>query len=107
LWIDAWNTLLTSSTHHFIQEVSPSTAQKLITKIKAALQDADLDSENLDLDDLNTHLADFNGEDLDDRADNGHSDESEADNYGVIFDVADSVGKALALVKQVHHPHRQ
>jgi hypothetical protein len=75
--------------------------------IKAAFQDANLDSKNSDLDNLNTCLADFNSEDLDNSADNGHSDEPEADNYGVILDVADSVGKALALVKQVHHPHRQ
>ena len=95
------------SAHHFIQEVSPSTARKLIAKIKAAFQDADLDSENLDLDDLNTRLADFDGEDLDNGADNGRSDESKADNHCVILDIADSVGKALAPVKQVRHPHRQ
>jgi hypothetical protein len=93
--------------HHFIQEVSPSTARKLITKVKAAFQDANPDSENPDLDDLNARLADFDGEDLDNSADNGCSDGSEANNYGVVLDVADSVGKALALVKQVRHPHRQ
>jgi hypothetical protein len=93
------------SAHHFIQEVSPSTARKLITKIKAAFQDADLDSENPDLDDLNTCLADFDGEN--NSADSGGGDESEADNQGAVFDLADSVGKALALVKQVCHPHRQ
>ena len=95
------------SAYHFIQEVSPSTARKLITKIKVAFQDADLDSENPDLDDLNTCLADFDGEDLDNSTDNGHSDESEANNHGVILDIADSVGKALALVKQVCCSHRQ
>jgi hypothetical protein len=91
------------SARHFIQEVSPSTAQKLIAKIKAAFQDADLDSTNPDLNDLDTRLADFDGEDLDESGDNGHSDESEANNHGVVLDVADSVGKALALVKQVCH----
>jgi len=95
------------SAHHFLQEVSPSTAQKLIAKIKAAFQNADLDSENPDLDNFNTCLADFNSEDLDNSADNSCSDESEANNHGVILDIADSVGKALALVKQVHCPHRQ
>jgi hypothetical protein len=67
---------------------------------------ANLDSKNLDLDDLNTCLADFDGEDLDSGADNGSSDEFKADNHGIIHDVADSVGKALALFKQVCCPHR-
>jgi hypothetical protein len=86
------------SAHHFIQEISPSTAWKVIAKNKVVLQDADLNS---DLDNLDTRLADFGSEGLDD------SDESKANNHGVILDIADSVGKALALVKQVRRPHRQ
>ena len=79
---------------HFIQDVTPST-QKIIKKIKHALQDADIE-DTVDLDALDAHLAsrDFDGNG-DSEAEDG--DEEIFDN----FDIADAVGKALALMKQV------
>ena len=76
---------------HFIQDVAPSSTQKIIKKIKHALQDADIE-DTVDLDALDAHLAlrDFDG--------NG---DSEAEEIFDNFDIADAVGKALALVKQV------
>src|SRR5277367_886779 len=76
---------------HFIQDVAPSSTQKIINKIKHALQDADIE-DTVDLDALDAHLAsrDFDGD--------GDSEAEGIDN----FDIADAVGKALALVKQVY-----
>jgi hypothetical protein len=82
---------------HFIQDVAPSSTQKVIKKIKHALKDADIE-DTVDLDALDAHLAsasrDFDGNG-DSEAEYG--DEEIFDN----FDIADAVGKALALVKQV------
>ena len=80
---------------HFIQDVAPSPTQKIIKKIKHALRDADIE-DTVNLDALDVHLAsrDFN-ENGDSEAEDG--DEEIFDN----FDIADAVGKALALVKQV------
>lgn len=80
---------------HFIQDVAPSSTQKIIKKIKHALRDADIE-DTVDLDALDAHLAsrDFD-ENGDSEAEDG--DEEIFDN----FDIADAVGKALALVKQV------
>ena len=62
---------------HFVQEVSPSSTSKLLKKIKKAFVGADISDTDIDLDELDSHLAGFN------------------------FTIADSIGKALALVKQV------
>jgi hypothetical protein len=90
----------------FVQAVSPSSAQKIIKKVKRALQrEADDDSGTVDLDDLDARLVDINFDDDDDNVefearfegDDGEEDEAlEAE-----FHAADSVGKALLLVKQV------
>ena len=80
---------------HFIQDVIPSSTQKIIKKIKHALQDANID-DTVDLDALDVHLAsrDFDG--------NGDSEVEDGDKEIFDnFDIADAVGKALALMKQV------
>jgi hypothetical protein len=85
----------------FVQAASPSPAQKILKKMKKALQVASDDgSGTFDLDDLDTHLANF---DFDDN----NNEEIESDGgeeEGALeeeVDAADSLGKALLLVKQV------
>jgi hypothetical protein len=80
---------------HFIQDVAPSLTQKIIKKIKDTLCDADVEDTG-DLDVLDAHLAsrDFNG--------SGDSETEDGDEeIFENFDIADAVGKALTLVKQV------
>jgi hypothetical protein len=84
------------SARHFVEEVSPSSTAKLLKKIKKAFGDADI-SDTTDLDKLDAQLADFDF--VTDEEERG--DEEEAGFSPSQFDVADSVGKALALVKQV------
>ena len=79
---------------HFIQDVAPSSTSKLVKKVKEVLQDADIE-DNIDLDALDSHFSNlgFGGDDTaTDEVDEGVFDQ---------FDIADSFGKALALVKQV------
>jgi len=88
----------------FVQAVSPSSARKILKKMKKALEvTSNDDSGTFDLDDLDTCLADFNFDDENDEeieGDEGQEEETlEAD-----VDAADSVGKALLLVKQVCPP---
>ena len=80
---------------HFVEQVSPSSTTKLLKKIKKAFGDADI-SDTVDLDMLDAQLASFNLAATDNK-------EAEVDDEALDakFDVADSVGKALALVKQV------
>ena len=80
---------------HFIQDVAPSSKQKILKKIKHALQDADVE-DTVDLDALDAHLAlgDFNGND------DSEGEDGDEENFNN-FDIADAVGKALTLVKQV------
>lgn len=82
------------SARHFVEEVSPSSMAKLLKKIKKAFGDAEI-SDTVDLDMLDAQLAGFDFEsDKEEGDDDDKADSSQ-------FDVADSVGKALALVKQV------
>ena len=84
---------------HFIQDVTPSSTQKIIKKIKHALRDTDIE-DMVDLDALDAHLAlrDFNR--------NGDSEAEDRDKEIFNnFDIADAIGKALALVKQVCYHH--
>lgn len=85
----------------FVQAVSPSPARKILKKMKKALQvTSDDGSGTFDLDDLNTRLANF---DFDD--DNDEEIESDGgEEEGALeeeVDAADSLGKALLLVKQI------
>ena len=79
------------SAGHFIQVVSPTSAHILVKKIKKAFHDAQLDDDNID---FNALEADLGDDDDDDNAD-------DADDEAADFTVGDTIGKSLALVKQV------
>jgi hypothetical protein len=80
---------------HFIQVVSPRSGRILVKKIKKAFHDAELDDDNIDFDALEADLGgDNNDADDDDDDDNAASEAAE-------FSVGDTIGKSLALVKQV------
>jgi hypothetical protein len=78
---------------HFIKGIAPSSAQKIMKKIKHAFKEADI-KDTVDLDALDTHLAEFD-------LDNDNQEFDVKDVSSVEVDAADSIGKALALVKQV------
>ncbi len=79
----------------FAQAISPSSSQRFL-KMKKALQVAsDNNSGAFDLDDFDACLADFDNDDNDDEEiDGGNEEETDVD-------AADTIGKALLLVKQV------
>ena len=85
---------------HFIQAVAPLSMQKIIKKLKCTFRDAAI-KDTVDLDALDAHIAagsfDLIGDD-DSEAEEG--DEETFDMFDT-FDIADSIGKALSLVKQV------
>ena len=78
---------------HFVEDVAPTSAGKLLNKVKEAMAIAGDADEAVDLDSLNTELSSIEVEML-------RSKESE-DDEDTEFDVADTVGKALALIMQV------
>jgi hypothetical protein len=78
------------SAKHFVNAVAPSSTQKLLKKIKHAFEGVELDND-LDLDALDARLAECNFEDVEEEEDEGS---------GETFEMGDSIGKALALVKQ-------
>jgi hypothetical protein len=78
---------------HFVEDVAPTLAGKLLNKVKEAMAIAADADEAVDLDSLNTELSSIEVEML-------RGEESE-DNEDMEFDVADTVGKALALITQV------
>jgi hypothetical protein len=92
----------------FVQTVSPSSGQAILKKMKKALRVITTDgSGSFDLDALDECLVDL---DLDDPTNEGASEQIEVDNSGEDSEegaldaeavAADSIGKALALVKQV------
>jgi hypothetical protein len=83
----------------FVQAVAPSSSQKILKKMKKALQVvSDDDSSTFDLDDIDAHLANFNFGDDDDEIEDDDDDE---DGVGAEVDAAAAVGKALLLIKQV------
>lgn len=73
---------------HFLMAVSPTSSRKLLKKIKAAVKRSDIDFDALD---VSLDGIDYEG------ADECEEDDDEDDEFGV----GDSIGKALALVKQV------
>ncbi|KAF8156025.1 hypothetical protein B0H34DRAFT_517919 [Crassisporium funariophilum] len=82
----------------FVQTISPSSARKVLAKIKRAFKATSIDDSNtFDIDELDTRLADFDfdegEEEEDDEVDDAALEED--------FDAADSIGKALMLVKQI------
>lgn len=70
---------------HFVQGVNPTSAKLLLSKVKAAM----VNSDDIDIDTLEDELSANGGAPEED------SDEEEE------FDVADTIGKALAFVTQV------
>ena len=81
---------------HFIQDVSPSWTQKIVKKLKYTLKDVAID-DAVDLDALDAHLIAGGFDSYEGSEGEGDGDKEIFNN----FDIADSVGKALALVKQV------
>jgi hypothetical protein len=79
---------------HFVEAVAPASPTSIRKKVKAALAKA-RDNGELDLDEFNEALTSIGA------GDPGNADD---DNDNSDFTPGDSLGKALALVKQVHHP---
>jgi hypothetical protein len=78
---------------HFVEDVAPTSAGKLLTKVKEAMANATEGDDGVDLDSLNIELNGIEAE--------MSRDEDDVDNEDVEFDVADTIGKALALITQV------
>ena len=86
---------------HFIKTVSPTSTPALMKKIKRAFHNAQMHGETVDLDALDTGLSGF-----DEEADNGSDQDDDGDDEeSPDFGVGDTIGKALALVKQVGQLH--
>ena len=81
---------------HFVEDVSPTSAGKLLNKVKEAMAIAADPDEAVDLDALNTELSGIEAGLL-----SGEAGEDNEDNEDNEFDVADTIGKALALITQV------
>jgi hypothetical protein len=81
---------------HFVKGVAPTSSPKILKKVQRVLQNA-RDGGAYDLDQLDADLADIEDEGEDGDGDEGpDDDDSECE-----FEIADSIGKALALVNQV------
>jgi hypothetical protein len=78
---------------HFVQDVAPTSAGKLLTKVKEAMANATEEDDGVDLDALNVELNGIEAE--------ISRDEDDVDDEDGEFDVADTIGKALALITQV------
>ena len=83
---------------HFIQDISPSSTQKIVKKLKHSLKYVAID-DAVDLDTLDAHLTAGGFDSYEGSASEGEGDRN--DEVFNTFDIADSVGKALALVNQV------
>lgn len=83
---------------HFLMAVSPTSSRKLLKKIRAALRNSELDGSSIDFDALDASLEGVEDEG-EEECENDDDDDEE-------FGVGDSIGKALALVKQVRHLHK-
>ena len=83
---------------HFIKTVSPTSTPALLKKIKRAFRQAQLHDETVDLDALDAGLSGFGEEGADESDEDVEADDDESSEFGV----GDTIGKALALVKQVN-----
>lgn len=83
------------SAQHFVAGAAPNPAAALLKRVHEALDRTMSDEENLDLDNLEAELADmgFGGED---------DPIPEGEEAAIPFKATDTIGKAMALVKQVH-----
>ena len=76
---------------HFVEGVAPTSANQLLQKVKGAMANATENGAQLDMDALNSEIKDIEAE-LGDEVEDKEDDD---------YDVADTIGKALALVAQV------
>lgn len=81
---------------HFVEGVNPTSSGKLFEKIKTAIANATTeDAVDIDrLDDLDRLEKELSGLELDAEADDLQADE---------YEVADTIGKVIALITQVTH----
>jgi hypothetical protein len=99
---------------HFIRVVSPTSTHTLIKKVKKAFRNAGLDDDDINLDtpggdDNNNDNDNYNNDDNNnnnnnDNDDNDNDNDDDNDNDGSsdgTFSIGDTIGKSLALVKQV------
>ena len=77
---------------HFVEDVAPTSASALLNKVKGAMANAAGENNEIDLDSLNERLNDIEAE---------IAEENDEDDELEDYEVADTVGKALALVTQV------
>ena len=85
---------------HFIKVVSPTSAHTLVKKIRKAFRNAQLDDDNIDFDALEADLG-GNDDDEQDEDDTNNANDKADDEAAADFTVGDTIGKSLALVKQV------
>jgi len=77
---------------HFVEDVAPTSATALLKKVKAAMTNAVGEGNEIDLDALNSELHDIEVATGEEDGEDGEPDD---------YDVADTIGKALALVTKV------
>ena len=78
---------------HFVEDVAPTSAGKLLTKVKKAMANATEGDDGVDLDSLNIELNGIEAE--------MSRNEDDMNNEDVEFNVADTIWKALTLITQV------
>jgi hypothetical protein len=76
---------------HFVESVAPTSANQLLQKVKGAMANATENGAQLNMDVLNSEIEDIEAE-LGDKVEDKDDDD---------YNVADTIGKALALVAQV------
>ena len=87
---------------HFVRGVAPTSSRKILKTVQRVVRNA-CDSVAYDLDQLNTELS-AELADIDDGGEGGGDDEvADNEDSEVEYEVADSIGKALALVNQVSY----
>ena len=77
---------------HFVEDVAPTSASALLNKVKGAMANVAGENNEIDLDSLNERLNDIEAEIAEENNEDGELED---------YEVADTVGKALALVTQV------
>jgi hypothetical protein len=77
---------------HFVEDVAPTSASALLNKVKGTMANMAGENNETDLDSLNEQLNDIEAE---------IAEENDEDDELEDYEVADTVGKVLALVTQV------
>ena len=86
---------------HFVETIAPASLKSIHKKVHAVLKKAMSAEGDLDLDELDASLANF---DLDNLEDPNDKDSEDSDDEAG-FTPGDALGKALALIKQVFAMH--